>query len=357
MRDEEHLPVKRKKYVHLYQCRPGDILADDLYNDHGILIVSKGTVINEYIIKRLEAFRVRQLSVYEPKDRKKGEKNVLFIKKFKRDYKENLDIIKQVLNDLVSGKKLDYEKIEYISNFVYSQISNISYILECMNEIKNVSEYTYTHSINVSVYALLIARWLGLSEEETKSVVTTGILHDIGKSRIPVDILNKKGPLLPEEYEQIKNHTAIGCELTENIPQITNDIREGIYMHHEREDGKGYPLGIKGDRINRYSKIISVADVYDALTSERIYKKRITPFDTFREFLRIGYGYFDTKVMITFLSNVSSYYIGSKVKMNNGKTGEVVFISPQSISTPIVSVDGMYIDLSQNKQYKIVEMV
>ena len=358
MHNEENLSIGKKKYVHLYQCKPGDILADDLYNDNGILIVAKGTVINEHTIKRIEAFRVRQLSVYESRrNRKTREKNILYIKKFKRDYEENLDIVKQVLNALVSGEKLDYKKIEYISKSIYSQISNTSQIVECMNAIKNISEYTYTHSINVSIYSMLLARWLCLSEKETKEVVTTGVLHDIGKSRIPIEILNKKGPLLPEEYEEVKKHAAIGSQLTENIPDITNHMREGIYMHHEREDGKGYPLGIKGDRINLYAKIISVADVYDALTSERVYKKRMTPFDTFLEFSRIGYGYFDTKIMMTFLSNISSYYIGSRVRMNDGKIGEVVFISQQNISKPIVNVDGMYIDLANHSQYRIIEMV
>lgn len=265
--------------------------------------------------------------------------------------------MRKILGDLAAGRKLAYEKIEYISNSIYSKINSISNIVKCMNEIKNVDEYTYTHSINVSVYALLIAKWLGLSEAETRNVVTTSILHDIGKSRISGDILNKKGPLLSEEFEQIKSHVNIGYYLSEHIPQITDDIREGILMHHEREDGKGYPFGIKGDNINRYAKIISVADVYDALTSERIYKKRITPFDTFRELVKIGFGHFDTKVLMTFLSNIASYYIGSTVKMSNGETGKVIFVAPQSISTPIVSINGKYIDLSQNRQLKIVEML
>lgn len=347
----------KKKYIHIYQCRRGDKLADDVYDDCGVLIVSKDAVINEHVIKRLEAFRIRQLLVYEPQNGENIEKGGSSLAEFKKDYRNDLNVMKQVLGDLVSGRKLDYDRVKCISNSVYSKINNISNIVECMNEVKNIDEYTYTHSINVSVYALLIAKWLNLSEEETRNVVTTGILHDIGKSRISGDILNKKGPLLPEEYEQIKHHADIGYHLSEDIPQLTDEIREGILKHHEREDGKGYPSGIKGDNINRYAKIISVADVYDALTSERVYKKRITPFDTYSELIRIGYGYFDTKVLMTFLSNISCYYIGSMVKMNNGDTGKVIFVAPRSISTPIVTVNGKYIDLSQNRQFKIVEML
>ena len=347
----------KKKYVHIYQCKQGNVLADDVYDDCGILIVSKDVVINEHTINRLKTFGVRQLSVYELQNVENTEEGGSSLEEFKKDYRKDLNVMKQVLGDLAAGRKLDYEKVEYISNSIYSKINSISNIVECMNEVKNMDEYTYAHSINVSVYALLMAKWLHLPEEETRSIVITGILHDIGKSRISGDILNKKGPLLPEEYEQMKHHSDIGYHLSKDIPHLTDEIREGILMHHEREDGKGYPSGIRGDNINRYAKIISVADVYDALTSERVYKKRITPFDTFGELIRIGYGYFDTKVLMTFLSNISCYYIGTIVKMNNGETGKVIFVAPQSISMPIVSVNGEYIDLSQNRQLKIVEMM
>jgi len=349
--------MTRKKYVHIYQCKHGHVLADDIYDDCGILIIPKDTVLNEHVIRRLKSFRIRQLSVYEFQEAEDSEKGVSSLDEFKQDYCENLNDMKQVLGDLAAGRKPDYDKVEYISNSIYSKISCISNIIECMNEVKNIDEYTYSHSINVSVYALLIARWLGLQEEEIRNVVTTGILHDIGKTKIPDEILNKKGPLLPEEYDQIKNHTSIGYQLSEDIPQLSDKIRKGILMHHERVDGKGYPLCVKGDNISLYAKIISVADVYDALTSERAYKRRITPFDTFGELVRIGFDHFDTKILMTFLSHISCYYTGSTVKMNNGETGKVIYIVPQSISTPIVSINGRYIDLSRDRKLKIVEML
>lgn len=155
----------------------------------------------------------------------------------------------------------------------------------------------------------------------------------------------------------MKRHTNLGYDITLSIPQLSDEIRLGVLMHHEREDGSGYPLGMKGQKIAFYAKIISVADVYDALTSERVYKKRITPFDTFRELERIGYGFFDTKVMFTFFSNIAEYYIGSKVRMSNGRVGKVVFITPRQASTPIVEVDGIYIDLSHNSECKIEKML
>lgn len=346
-----------KKYIHIYQCKQGDILAEDILDAYGTIIVSKDVVINEHVIKKLNSSRIRQLAVYEKTNPENEDKIGLSSAEFKKCYREDICAMKRMLEDIVAGRKLDYEKVKSISDSVYSKRHNIANIIECTTEIKNVEEYIYTHSINVAMYALLIAKWLDLSEEETRNIVTIGILHDIGKSGISEDILNKKGSLLPEEFEEIKHHTEIGYEILKDIPQLSDEIREGVLMHHEREDGKGYPAGIKGDKINLYAKIISVADVYDALTSERVYKKRITPFDTFSELVRIGYGYFDTKVLMTVLSNISCYYNGTYVKMNTGETGKIIFVAPQSISTPIVAVNGKLIDLSRNRQLKIVDMI
>ncbi|HHY76879.1 MAG TPA: HD-GYP domain-containing protein [Clostridiales bacterium] len=347
----------KRKYIHIYQCKPGYILADDAVDENGILIVSKGTMINEHIIKRLIDFRIRQISVYDDKQVDNNEIKKEQIAHLRRDYKKNINVMKQLINDLAAGKKLDFEKVKFVSDSVYYRISTITNLTEYMNAVKDIDVYTYRHSINVSIYAYFIAKWLGMEESEIKNVITTGILHDIGKSRIPDSILNKRGPLLPEEFEKMKEHVEIGYKLSLDIKCINDNIREGVLMHHENVDGSGYPYSLKGDKINLYAKIISVADVYDALTSERVYKKRNTPFDAFKEIIKMGYSKFDPKILTTFLTNIYVYYIGSMVKMNNGQIGQVVFVSPLRITAPIVSVGGRCIDLSEKKYFRIDEML
>jgi len=347
----------KKKYVHIDQCETGYILADDVYDDRGLLIISKDTAIDDYIINKLDNFDIRQLCVYEDHQMDKKKIRKQYIEHLKKDYKKNVDDMKQLMCDLASGRKLEYERIKRISDSVYSEVRYMINVPEFMNVVKDIDEYTYKHSINVGIYAFLLAKWLGLEEEEIKNVVMTGILHDIGKAKVPVDILNKKGSLLPEEFEKIKEHTSIGYKLSLEIAQLSEEIREGILMHHENEDGSGYPSGLRGNEISKYAKIIAVADVYDALTSERAYKKRITPFEAFKEIIRIGYSKFDTRILMTFLSNIYRYYIGTLVRMSNGQIGQIVFISPEKISTPIVFLNGKYIDLSQMKYFKIEEVL
>jgi HD-GYP domain-containing protein (c-di-GMP phosphodiesterase class II) len=220
-----------------------------------------------------------------------------------------------------------------------------------------MDNYLYTHSVNVSVYALIMAKWMHLSNDKIKDVVRTGLFHDFGKSKIPPAILNKKDSLTPLEYEIIRQHPAIGYNIIKDLTWLSTDVKEAVLAHHEREDGSGYPYGLKAKDIHLYAKIVAIADVYDAMTSNTIYRHKATPFDTFKEIERIGIGNFDIKIMHTFLANLAQHYVGSKVKLNTGEIGEIVFISPQSISTPIVKVGVKYYDLYQDKSHKIEEII
>jgi putative nucleotidyltransferase with HDIG domain len=267
--------------------------------------------------------------------------------------------IKSIINDLAAGRGIDNEKVHEISDSLYENMySNIA-VTECLNKIKVVDEYTYSHCINVSLYSMLIGKWLELPESEIKLLMLAGILHDVGKSKIPIEILNKKGPLTQEEFEVIKNHPLYGFEIIKDNTGINKKVKEAVLMHHEKENGTGYPFGIKSVSISGFAKIVSIADAFDALTSERVYKKRQTPFDTFGEFERIGIGegHYDPIILLKFIHNISQYYVGSRVRMSTGKFGEIVYVPPHNISNPVVKVDGSYIDLSAQRGMKIIEML
>ncbi len=145
--------------------------------------------------------------------------------------------------------------------------------------------------------------------------------------------------------------------MVKDLTWLDTDVKEAVLAHHEREDGSGYPYGLNAKDIHIYAKIVAIADVYDAMTSSTNYRHRSTPFDTFRELERIGIGNFDFKIMHTFLTNLAQHYVGSKVKLNTGEIGEIVFISPQSISTPIVKSGVRYYDLYHDKGHKIEEIL
>lgn len=209
----------------------------------------------------------------------------------------------------------------------------------------------------LALYSILIGKWLGLDEIQLLNLSKASILHDIGKFRIPDNILNKKGPLTKKEYDKVKEHPRIGYEIAKEIPGMNEEIRNVILMHHERIDGSGYPLGVSEDNISLYSRIVAISDVYDAMTSDRTYKKRKTPFKAVEEFRDIEYDKLDTKLLIIFINNILTYYTGSKVKLDNGYTGEIVYVPPQNVTRPVIKVADSYIDLAKDNSIKISELV
>ncbi len=350
----------KKLILSTLECPDGYEIAEDVFNSRGSLIITKDTIVNETIRQKLVAFRVYRIAAREQAkmiDTVNNPKADIIA--FKKKYQKSVNSVKGIINDLAAGRGLDNEKINEISSSLYENMCSNIAVTECLNKIKIVDQYTYTHCINVSLYSMLIGKWLELPESEIKILIIAGILHDVGKTKIPIDILNKKGPLTQEEFEVIKMHPLFGFEILKDNTGINNKVKDAVLMHHEKVNGTGYPFGIKSARISSFAKIISIADAFDALTSERVYKKRQTPFDTFREFERIGIseGHYDPGILLKFIYNISQYYVGSRVMMSTGKFGEVVYVPPHNISNPVVRVDGSYIDLSAQRGMKIIEML
>ncbi len=344
-----------EKLVHLTKCKEGEVISSDIYDARNVLLLKKNTILNEYIIKKLNNSGVEKVQIYDSLYYEKNNDDRLV--SFSAVYKECVVNLKSTLNNIVSGKKIEEKELKSISEKLYEEIENDSYTIRYIQMIKDKDEYTYNHSIGVALYAILIGKWLGLNENQLLDLSTSGILHDVGKLKIPDYILNKKGPLTQTEYNNIKEHPRIGYEISKNIPGIDDEISNAILMHHERRDGSGYPLGMLEDEISLYSKIIAVSDVYDAITSDRAYKKRKTPFEAIEEFKDIEYDKLDLKILVTFINNILTYYIGSKVKLNNGNIGEIVYIPPRNMTKPVVKVASDYFDLGKDNNIEILELV
>lgn len=346
------------KTISVLQCQPGDVLAENVFWNN-CLVLPQGTKLTDELIQKLVNAGVRSLTVYLPHsaDREAPKDATNSLPDFYQEYEENANTLKDVLNDLAAGRKLELDKVSGVFTSVYHQLQHNYSLMDCINSIRSADVYTYTHSLNVALYAGLIGRWMCLPEQEIKDLIQVGVLHDIGKARIPPEILNKKGKLTEEEFEVMKKHSTIGFWMVKEVPEVKQEICNAVLTHHERVDGHGYPFGLKGKDIPFYAKIVAVADVYDALTSERVYKKRITPFDTFVEFQELGYDHFDPQILLVFLQNIANYYTGAKVRMNTGEMGEITSILPYNISKPIVRINDKVIDLAMEPDYRIEEML
>ena len=334
-------------------CNEGDILASDVYNDYGVKLVSRDTVVNLYIKQRLSEHGVEYLKVYDPPigavQHHKDEKLILMADY----YRKSALCIKNLVNELASGRQLDYEKVMYISDMIFHYIDENDNILKVIDDIRQNDEQTYSHSINTAFYSMLLAKWLKLDEKEIKKAVQGGFLHDIGKSQVAAEILNKKEPLTKEEFGRIKKHPVFGYYILDENNYVDMDVKRAVLLHHERQNATGYPFSISSDSMGIFSKIVSIADVYDAMTSNRIYKRLVTPFAAFEMFLTDGRRLFDPYMTNEFAGHIAAYFIGSKVILSSGQSGRIVYIPPDDPVGPIVMVNDEYVNLGRRRDLRI----
>jgi len=339
----------RTKIIEIADCLPGMVIAHDVFSKQHILVIPAGTILDEYSIERMDNLFIADIEIYNMSEFEiEREAN-----SFEQTYASHVSQIKDIFDNLENGNFLRMEEIRStVSDVITSNISHRD-ILHTLNGLRNFDEYTYTHSLNVGILAMMLARWSGIPENQTKQICYAGVLHDIGKARIPGSILNKPGILTTEEFNIIKGHSVAGYDILKQNHNISDDIRHGVLMHHERIDGSGYPLGITGDRIHEYSKIIAVADVFDAMVSDRCYKSKESPFNVLEHFETQCLGHLDAKYLKTFIEKISFYLLGEHVHLSDGRLAEVVFVNPRCLNRPIIQVDGMIIDLAKELNLSI----
>lgn len=343
--------------ISVQKCKEGDILARDVVNEHGVLIAVKNTEMNSFIKEKLIELSIFDVIIWDQNSSSyKEQDDNSDINIFYHEYIMSIDNLKNIFKKLISGNGLDYNELNNMIQLINNKMGNSSSVIQCLQSIKATDEYTYTHSINTAIYAMFIGKSLKLSEHEINKAVQAGLLHDIGKIIISEEILNKKGKLTDEEYETMKLHTVLGYAVLQDVEGIDPDVKRSALLHHERIDRSGYPFNASSECVCLLAKIIAVADVYDAMTSDRVYKKRNTPFNAFSMFSTIGIGLFDTTILYTFLRNIATCYIGMNVSLSNGQNGKIVYIPPQDLANPIVKTKSGYIDLGNKEKFCIVAM-
>jgi putative nucleotidyltransferase with HDIG domain len=336
-------------------------VANDVYTSNDQLIIPKGTELDDRMITRLRFYNIYGLLIYKKEAEIEYIKEESYIemvrntqefKKFNHTYIDTINNVEDNFTKVIEGSgEFDIDALLADTDRILKEGRNGAHILEMLHGIRNYDDLTYVHSLNVSLICNIFADWLKLSPEDTKILTLAGLLHDIGKMMIPREIISKAGKLTTEEFNIIKTHSIKGYQALKD-QSIDIRIKHAALMHHERCDGTGYPNGFVADQINDFAKIIAIADVYDAMTSNRRYRDAICPFDVVEEFERDGFLKYDPGYLMTFLERIVQSYMHNIVRLNDGREGEVIMINKLALSRPVIRVGADFVDLS--KEHKLV---
>ena len=355
------------------QLTPGMVLGENIYSFHNTqLVMPRGTVLDDKLINKLVMQTKMQVMVEDeelaaplvqkpvhndnPSYAEKLRETKEF-KRFKKDFEETFSIFERKINDVISdGAPIEPETLAEPVYDLIGSVATPSGVFDMLHSLRQYDDATYVHCVNVALISNAIGSWLRLPEEDLRVLTQAGLLHDIGKLLVPHNIISKPAKLTREEYTIIQEHSQKGFELVEQM-DIDPRIKNAILMHHERCDGTGYPGRLKSREIDTFAKYVAIADVYDAITSARVYRDALCPFEAISLMESEGIQKFDPEAVLTFMSNVVNVYLLNRVRLNDGREGEIIFVNRDHFARPTLRVGDSYVDLSLNPMLYIEAVI
>jgi putative nucleotidyltransferase with HDIG domain len=342
------------------EATPGMILARPILSEKGKVILTENSVLTEVAIKRLAEWGYGLVYIKEPKLEQSDNLLSLVSEKrlFTERHSETVRILKESFDRIRFFKEVPLTKMTELADQSIDNMVNTPGVISYLKDIRNTDDYTFQHSVNVGIIAGVLGKWLGIKGWALREIVLAGLLHDIGKTQIPLEILNKAGRFTPEEREVMQEHATYGYELVKQTNQLSKEVLLGIWQHHERMNGEGYPFGLVNNDISTTARILAVADTYDAMTSNRIYQNAVTPFKVVEEVFSELFDKLDPAISLIFLENLKDSLIGYVVRLSDGKEARVIYLDKTRPARPVVKVaDGVYIDLEKRRDLNIVEVI
>ena len=360
--------------IFIFDAHAGMKLSRDIILSDGSLLAPKDTVLTPSLIAKISSLHVLEINIYnEDEDSaSQAERNAALattdadninyyervrnsdeFKNFESEYNVNVDSIKDNLNAFLTAENnIDTDTMVSGTMNILSETRNSLQMFDMLHAMRNKDDLTFVHSVNVALIASIIGKWLNFNDEQIKTLTLAGLLHDIGKMLVPDNILNKPGTLTDNEYEIMKHHVNLGYEQIKD-KKLPLPVKEAILLHHEKCDGSGYPFVLKSPDIPAVAKIITIADVYDAMTAARVYRGSMCPFDVIKIMEDESFSKYDPNVLLPFINHVVSSYLHTNVRLSDGRIGEVVLINSNRLSRPSIMCDGEFIDLSKRPDLSI----
>ncbi len=323
----------------------GKRLKQDIYNHHGFQLLPAFTILHPQHIRllKIHGIELTENDVF-PAEQNDCSPDSEYAQAVERMVAQMRDIFQEIRY----SKKIPLADIRKEMIPVIHQGSEPSNLFGLLSSLQVKDDYIYRHHIGVAMIATLIGRWLHMQESELLQLSTAALLHDVGKIRIPQEILNNPDKLTEEEFEIMKKHTLFGYELIKGTVGTSHRQALVALQHHERMDGRGYPFGLKQDKIDFFSRIVMVADVFHAMTSNRVYRTPSPFYRILKEIGRNAFGVFDAKIVHVFLNKIMESLVGREVMLTDGRKGRIVMINSFDPTHPLVRVEEHFLDLSKN---------
>jgi HD-GYP domain-containing protein (c-di-GMP phosphodiesterase class II) len=324
------------RLVNTRYVEEGSILARQVINPSGMVLLQAGVRVTASYLSRLKTMGYDVLFIQD--DRLEDVEYHAAITAQTRvvAYKTIENVCKLIMSG--SDSSLQVANIRTTVQQMINDLLNSSDVLGNLTEMQGFDKYTFYHSVNTTILALILGIASGYSVQKLIELGMGVLMHDIGKIKVPGEILNKKTPLTEAEFEEIKQHTTYGF----NILRKNNDLSllsaHVALQHQERWDGSGYPRGLKGNGIHEYGRLAAVADVYEALTSKRVYRKAIEPNEAYEYVISKADTHFEPRVIEVFKKHIAVYPSGSGILLSNGQRGNVVKQNPTFPNRPFVRV-------------------
>ncbi|MDR3564577.1 MAG: HD-GYP domain-containing protein [Negativicutes bacterium] len=337
--------------------RPGMVVAKFVSSIDGCILVEEDAVLTQKQIQHLAAWGIVSIEIKESPAGSSPDKAASY-DRFAKKQSGLIRTLSEAFEKVRVFKQVPEEQLVELADQSMELLVDDAGVLGYLSIIRDTDDYTYRHSVNVGIIAGLLGKWLGAVGADLRETILTGLLHDIGKTQIPLTILHKPGKLDAEEWRIIRQHPSLGVELLRPSNRFSEESLQGILQHHERLDGSGYQSKLAGSDIAIRAKIIALADIYDAMTSTRVYQAAASPFAVLEELFGLMFTKLDQKMCSLFIAKARESFIGSIVRLSDGSQAKVIALDQAAVAKPILKLKaGNYINLAQRSDLKIVEIV
>jgi HD-GYP domain-containing protein (c-di-GMP phosphodiesterase class II) len=326
-----------------------DIEAVQNQCDYVYIDVSKQTVIQQPKVRDIVYSR-DWLDKREPPKKEACFEDEIF--NATKVHKRASTVVKNFMQEVALGRGIDVALAKKVVAECVNSVMKSPDAMMWLTQLKKHDEYTSQHSMNVCIFSITLGRQIALSVPELNNLGLCGMMHDMGKMRIPLSVLNKPGRLTPKEFQVMNTHPTLGWQLLMSSTDMYGGAIDVAYTHHERLDGKGYPRGLSGEKIGLYTRIVAIVDAYDAITSDRVYQRGRTHLEGISILTKDADTHFDSGLTVKFIECLGIYPPGNLVEMSNGEIAVVIESHPQHKLLPKV----VFL-LDENKQPQTERLV